>query len=104
MRRFVVGVLLAAAAAVSLPAAGGQNMLTTAETNDGWKLLFDGKTTTGWRGWKQESAPDGWKAVDGALTRVAKAGDLITIDQYASFEFAFDWRIAKSEERRVGKE
>ena len=63
---------------------------------DGWKLLFDGKTTTGWRGWKQQSAPEGWKAVDGALTRVAKAGDLITVEQYASFDFAFDWRIAKN--------
>ena len=47
MRRFVLGVLLAAAAAASLTAAGEQNTLTTAETADGWKLLFDGKTTIG---------------------------------------------------------
>ena len=57
MRRIVLGVLLAAAAAVSLPAAGEQNTLTAAEKNDGWKLLFDGKTTAGWRGWKQERRP-----------------------------------------------
>jgi hypothetical protein len=96
MRRIMLGVLLAATAAATLTAAAEPNTLTAAEKKDGWKLLFDGKTTTGWRGWKQETAPDGWKAVDGALTRVAKAGDLITVDQYGSFDLQFEWRIAKN--------
>ena len=96
MRRFIAGVLFAATATVMLTAANDQNTLTAAEKKDGWKLLFDGKTTTGWRGWKQQTAPDGWKAVEGALTRVDKAGDLITVDQYASFDLTFDWRIAKN--------
>ena len=96
MRRTILGVLFAVIAAAALAAATEQNTLTAAEKNDGWKLLFDGKTTTGWRGWKQEGAPDGWKAVDGALTRLAKAGDLITVDQYGSFDFMFEWRIARN--------
>jgi hypothetical protein len=91
----VLGVLVAGVAVAALGAATEPNTLTAAEKKEGWTLLFDGKTTTGWRGWKQPTAPEGWKAVDGALTRVAKAGDLITVDQYASFDFRFDWRIAK---------
>jgi hypothetical protein len=83
-----------AGAAATLAAANEPNTLTAQEKKDGWKLLFDGKTLDGWRGWKQQGPPDGWKVVDGALTRVAKAGDLITADQYASFVFTFEWRIA----------
>jgi len=45
------------------------NTLSSAERAAGWRLLFDGKTTQGWRGYRQKSMPDGWKAVDGALTR-----------------------------------
>src|SRR5712692_9847966 len=48
----------------------------------GWKLLFDGKTTTGWRGFKKDSMPSGWQVVDGSLTRVASAGDIMTRDKY----------------------
>jgi hypothetical protein len=96
MRRMIAGVLLAVAAAATIASGAEQNTLTSAEQADGWKLLFDGKTTTGWRGWKQATAPDGWKAVDGALTRVAKAGDLITVEKYGSFDFTFEWRIAQN--------
>jgi hypothetical protein len=96
MRRMIAGVLLAVAAAATMASGAEQNTLTSAEEADGWKLLFDGKTTTGWRGWKQATAPDGWKAVDGALTRVAKAGDLITVEKYGSFDFTFEWRIAQN--------
>jgi hypothetical protein len=71
------------------------NTLTAAERADGWKLLFAGKTTAEWRGFKNDGCPDGWNAVDGALTRVAEAGGIITVDKYADFDFTFDWRLAK---------
>jgi hypothetical protein len=96
MRRMVLGLILAGAAIGTLVAASHPNALTAQQKKDGWKLLFDGKTLDGWRGWKQQGPPDGWKVVDGAITRVAKAGDLITVDQYASFDFTFEWRIAKN--------
>jgi len=97
MRRMFFRVLVAATAAATLAAAAAeQNRLTAAEQKDGWKLLFDGKTTAGWRGWKQNTVPDGWKVVDGALTRVGKAVDLITVDQYGSFDLKFDWRLAQN--------
>ena len=37
----------------------GPNTLTAAEQSAGWRLLFDGKTTQGWRGYKQPTMPAG---------------------------------------------
>ena len=95
MRGFLAGLFLVA---VSTAAPAGDtatpNTLTDAERNDGWTLLFDGKTTSGWRGFKQQTVPDGWQVVDGALARVGKGGDIVTVEQYESFDLKFDWRIA----------
>lgn len=60
----------------------------------GWRTLFDGSTTKGWRGFRQQNMPDGWKVVDGALTRVGTAGDIITVDQFENFELALEWKVA----------
>jgi len=65
--------LLASQAAVSF-AASPPNTLTDSELQAGWKLLFDGKTTTGWRGYKMDKMPPGWAVIDGALVRV-KGGE-----------------------------
>jgi hypothetical protein len=72
------------------------NTLSESEKKDGWTLLFDGTSTVGWRGFNKQTCPAGWKAVDGALTRVAEAGDIVTVDQYQDFDLTFDWRIAKN--------
>lgn len=72
------------------------NSLSEAEQRAGWKRLFDGKTTTGWRNFAKEGISSGWKVVDGALTRVAGgAGDIITTDQYDSFELSIEFNISK---------
>jgi hypothetical protein len=70
------------------------NTLTDEEKKAGWKLLFDGKTTEGWRGYKKDKMPDGWQVVDGVLTRAKGGGDIVTIGEFADFEFMADWRIA----------
>ncbi len=75
--------------------AAADNTLTAKEKADGWKLLFDGKTTNGWRVYGKKGTPEGWKAVDGVLTRVAQEGDLITTDQYENFDLTIDWKIAE---------
>jgi len=71
------------------------NTLNAAELSSGWKLLFDGKSTEGWRNYKQDSVNAGWKIVDGALTRADKgAGDIITKAEYSSFELKIDFKIS----------
>jgi len=77
---------------------GGDNSLTNAEKKAGWKLLFDGNTTDGWRTYKN-AADDSWEVVDGQLhckqAGVQHRADLVTRDQYGSFELAFDWKVDK---------
>ncbi len=51
---------------------GSLNQLSESEKGDGWKLLFDGKTTDGWRNYKKEGVNDQWKVEDGALTLTGK--------------------------------
>lgn len=51
------------------------NTLTEAEKAAGWKLLFDGKTSNGWRGAGQETFPEnGWKIENGELTVMKNGG------------------------------
>jgi len=71
------------------------NILSDAEKAAGWKLLFDGKTTRGWRGYQKKDVPAGWVAEDGTLARVANAGDLITAKQYKDFELSLEWKISE---------
>jgi len=77
------------------PAGGALNRLTAAEQEQGWRLLFDGKSTAGWRAYRADSMPSGWQVVDGALTRVGSATDIITKEQFANFELTLDWKVAE---------
>lgn len=70
------------------------NALTDAERAAGWRLLFDGRTTQGWKRYKSVEPITGWEAVDGALTRTARGGDIITTDQFRNFELALEWRLS----------
>ena len=77
--------------------------LTEAEKKEGWKLLFDGKTTRGWRGAKLDHFPEkGWQVKDGVLTVLsssgaesANGGDIITIGTYKNFELVVDFKITE---------
>ncbi len=60
-----------------------------------WRTLFDGTSLDAWRGYRRDGVPAGWQVVDGALTRVAPAGDLITRDQFGDFELMLEWKVAK---------
>ena len=96
MKRLLLPCLIALIAAVQLSAADAPlNQLTDAEKAAGWKLLFDGKdASVSWRGYKKDKLPEGWKAEDGALVRKG-SGDIITKDQYESFELTLDWKISE---------
>ncbi len=96
MKTLALGLCLAALACAPAATAAPLNTLTKAETAQGWKLLFDGKDTKGWRDFKAAEADPGWQVKDGILfvdPKVAK--DLITTEKYANFELTFDWRIGK---------
>ena len=75
------------------------NELTAAEKKAGWKLLFDGKSKAGWRSYQHKES-DGWDIEEGAFhckkDGVQHRADLITNEEYADFEFAFDWKVSKS--------
>jgi hypothetical protein len=83
-----------AAEETSLDQQAPPNTLTEQERRDGWRLLFDGATTRGWRGYKQPTMPAGWSVVNGALTRTGPTRDIISEDQFGDFELALEWRIA----------
>ncbi len=65
------------------------------EQRAGWRVLFDGESTAGWRGFKSESLPPGWQVKDGALTRVAQAGDIVTDAVFKDFELTLEWKVAE---------
>ena len=76
------------------------NTLTEQEKADGWKLLWDGKTTDGWRSPKSDEFPTkSWSMQNGELTVVSSGngesqagGDIITRDRYSNFELAADFK------------
>lgn len=70
--------------------------LTESEKRAGWKFIFDGTTTEGWRNYKKDKIGEGWVVKDGALTREKNgAGDIVTKDQYDSFELSLEYNISK---------
>lgn len=79
--------------------------LSPEEKKQGWKLLFDGKTSKGWRSAKSSSFPtgvNGWLIKDGLLTiqssggaESQNAGDIITVDEYGAFELSFDFKLTR---------
>jgi len=94
LRQIAVGAALAVLAGVASGAdETAPNTLTPKEKAEGWRLLFDGATTSGWRGFRQTQMPAGWQVVDAALTRVGPATDIVTIDEFGDFELTIDWSI-----------
>ena len=78
------------------------NTLTEKEKQDGWKLLFDGKTTTGLKAFKGKTLGSAWKIKDGALYldtskkkdgSVVGGGDAMTEGEYENYELSLDWKI-----------
>lgn len=79
------------------------NQLSNYEKQDGWKLLFDGKTTNGWVGAHKDKFPEkGWEVKDGILKVLSSngaesnnGGDIVTKDQYSAFDLSFDFKLTK---------
>jgi hypothetical protein len=77
------------------------NNLSMAEQKAGYKLLFNGQNTDGWRSVRGESFPEkGWEVKDGQITVVksdgsesTNGGDIVTEDQYAAFDLSFEFKL-----------
>jgi len=109
-RQLAVAWFTLALADVSAAAAqrAAPNTLTAAEKAAGWRLLFDGKTLTGWHGLGYKTGEVGlWRVEDGALARIPVGRapvqgdgqpltgvDLISNESYRDFELAWEWKVA----------
>jgi len=87
-------------AAAAPPGEGAEsvNRLTKSQEAAGWKLLFDGKTSRGWRSYYNEKFPEkGWTVEDNTLRVIARggAGDVMTTEQYADFDLRLEWKVSE---------
>ena len=77
------------------------NHLTNYEKQNGWKLLFDGKTSNGWRGAYKKTFPDkDWKVTNGTISvfesegkEGGQGGDIVTTGEYKAFDLSFEFRL-----------
>lgn len=74
-----------------------------AAKDDGFVPIFDGKTTTGWRGYDKKAFPEkGWDVVDGTLHCIGSGtgeagdgGDIIYDKKLSNFELELEWKISE---------
>lgn len=76
------------------------NQLLDIEKEQGWRLLFDGKTLDGWHLFNKPDSTSfsAWEVKDGAIycnatdeSRVF--GDLVTNTEFENFELQFEWQM-----------
>jgi len=79
------------------------NNLSDAEKEQGYELLFDGKSPDNFISTKGDAFPSkGWEVKDGILTVIGsggdpekKGGDIITRKKFGAFEFKFDFNFTE---------
>ncbi|MEJ7768626.1 MAG: DUF1080 domain-containing protein [Chitinophagaceae bacterium] len=80
--------------------AASPNALTGKEKKDGWKLLFDGQSTSGWHSYGSSASGPSWKVADGMLyydtanERQLHDRDLVTNEEFENYNLKYEWRIA----------
>lgn len=92
----------AATGAVTIPASfadvRAQNTLGADEKAAGWKLLFDGVSPIGLRGFKSDKFPEkGWSVQNGEIVHAAQGGggDIVSSEEFSDFEFTCEWKVAR---------
>ncbi|MFC5411075.1 DUF1080 domain-containing protein [Larkinella bovis] len=77
------------------------NQLSETEKRKGWRLLWDGQTSAGWRLANADAFPqEGWVIQDGTLKVLGskkdtqrKGGDIVTTQAFSNFELELDYRL-----------
>jgi hypothetical protein len=73
------------------------NDLDSEEKAQGWRLLWDGRSTKGWRGADSTAFPaKGWSTTNGELAVVAKGGggDIMTEEEFGAFELQMEFKVS----------
>ena len=79
------------------------NQLSEHEQRTGWRMLWDGASSDGWRGAKRTDFPEsGWSMEDGVLTIEATGGgesmgpgDIVTNQQFSDFELELEFMLTE---------
>jgi hypothetical protein len=79
------------------------NTLSDREKRDGWRLLFDGVSSAGWRGAHKDAFPEsGWVIENGYIKVMPSGGeeakgggDILTVDEYGNFDLSFEFMITE---------
>ena len=79
------------------------NNISPVEKIQGYNLLWDGKTTAGWKGAYKENFPaKGWEIKDGELHVLQSSGgestnggDIVTVNEYKAFVLQFDFKLSE---------
>jgi len=75
------------------------NILSQAEQEEGWELLFNGKTLEGWHDYLGDSIKGPWRVEKGCLTGLGKGSDslgyIVSDKEYENFILTFNWKLAK---------
>jgi hypothetical protein len=97
----LINILLSSLLVISLATSCGSKGKKAVAKDEGWTTIFDGKTTTGWRGYNKPAFPDkGWEVVDGTLHCIESGtgeaglgGDVIYDKKLSNFELSLEWKI-----------
>ncbi|MBR1574693.1 MAG: DUF1080 domain-containing protein [Bacteroidales bacterium] len=99
--RNIIWIMAAAALTCGAVASCGQqeNTLTAREKAEGWELLFDGKTLSGWRDFNGDSLTGPWVVENGTIRAEGEGSDsngyIVTDREFANFDLKWEWKISK---------
>lgn len=82
----------------SSPHKAVHNVLSEAEKQEGWELLFNGKSTRGLRNYNEESIGKDWSVQNGALyfNGGENGGNVvITNESIENYELSLEWKISE---------